>query len=230
MRVEARRRQLSPVPREQDLKQLLRPSQTFVRQHQRLRLVDRISDQALLVKPIRRRPVEALPGAPLVMQRQPKKRQHRIVDLVFIDIHAAMLACAERKVLQQKSAPVVGFWMMRIKKPPAFGSGVFVIWLRGQDLNLRPSGYEPDELPGCSTPRQGVLVMFAGVRLVLAFAAVAPVWFRAGARCLLAVITDAGRLRGFGGPARHPALAGQRDEKLSIVRFVDLAATYSPAS
>ena len=25
--------------------------------------------------------------------------------------------------------------------------------LRGQDLNLRPSGYEPDELPNCSTPR-----------------------------------------------------------------------------
>jgi hypothetical protein len=26
------------------------------------------------------------------------------------------------------------------------------IWLRGRDLNPRPSGYEPDELPGCSTP------------------------------------------------------------------------------
>ncbi|MGE1070964.1 hypothetical protein, partial [Caballeronia sp. ASUFL_M2_KS1A] len=24
---------------------------------------------------------------------------------------------------------------------------------RGPDLNRRPSGYEPDELPGCSTPR-----------------------------------------------------------------------------
>src|SRR6478735_9569768 len=29
--------------------------------------------------------------------------------------------------------------------------------LRGQDLNLRPRGYEPRELPGCSTPRHETL-------------------------------------------------------------------------
>jgi hypothetical protein len=29
--------------------------------------------------------------------------------------------------------------------------------LRGQDLNLRPLGYEPNELPDCSTPRREVL-------------------------------------------------------------------------
>jgi hypothetical protein len=29
-------------------------------------------------------------------------------------------------------------------------------WWRGLDLNQRPSGYEPDELPDCSTPRWSV--------------------------------------------------------------------------
>ncbi len=29
-------------------------------------------------------------------------------------------------------------------------------WLRGRDLNPRPLGYEPNELPDCSTPRHCV--------------------------------------------------------------------------
>ena len=39
-------------------------------------------------------------------------------------------------------------------------------WLRGKDLNQRPSGYEPDELPGCSTPRYvevGLCIRFKSV-------------------------------------------------------------------
>ena len=48
---------------------------------------------------------------------------------------AAMLAAASPKVrLGTASAPS---------------------WLRGGDLNPRPLGYEPNELPDCSTPRHG---------------------------------------------------------------------------
>ena len=42
---------------------------------------------------------------------------------------------------------------MAERKKATRESGLFRIWLREPDLNRRPSGYEPDELPDCSIPR-----------------------------------------------------------------------------
>jgi hypothetical protein len=43
---------------------------------------------------------------------------------------------------------------LKQKAVPFSGTAFCYIWWRRLDLNQRPSGYEPDELPGCSTPRR----------------------------------------------------------------------------
>ena len=43
---------------------------------------------------------------------------------------------------------------LKTREAPASNTLTGAEWWRGEDLNLRPSGYEPDELPDCSTPRR----------------------------------------------------------------------------
>ncbi|GBH08663.1 Nucleotidyltransferase/DNA polymerase involved in DNA repair [Pseudomonas syringae pv. actinidiae] len=46
-----------------------------------------------------------------------------------------------------------GVFFQSKQKRPLFRVAFFDVWLREPDLNRRPSGYEPDELPDCSIPR-----------------------------------------------------------------------------
>src|SRR6266568_2221251 len=56
-----------------------------------------------------------------------------------------------RRPSQRKAT--VGFETQRPKRATACAVTLCFLWLRGLDLNQRPLGYEPNELPGCSTPQ-----------------------------------------------------------------------------
>lgn len=81
-----------PRPREHRSKEFLGPPQPLIRQDNRLRLVDRISNQPLLVQPPQAFPVKAFPSPPLIMQRQPHQAQNSVVDPVSLNLHAASLS------------------------------------------------------------------------------------------------------------------------------------------
>jgi hypothetical protein len=75
-------------------------------------------------------------------------------ETVFFDYHAAM----KRDVLIVAlcvSLSLHAHAQQRLEWRDTFEWRVEILedWLRGRDLNPRPLGYEPNELPDCSTPR-----------------------------------------------------------------------------
>ncbi len=65
-------------------------------EHHRVRLADRIGDQAFGMQPVEGVPVERLPGPPPVVQAQQQQRQHGVVDAVVVDLHGVLRVARER--------------------------------------------------------------------------------------------------------------------------------------
>jgi hypothetical protein len=67
------------------LKSLSASARTLLRENDGLSFADWVADEAPLVKPVHRIPVEAFPGSAFVMQRQEKQGQNGLVDFPLID-------------------------------------------------------------------------------------------------------------------------------------------------
>ncbi|MBB6414153.1 hypothetical protein HNQ71_006862 [Mesorhizobium sangaii] len=93
------------------------PTAEDLRPSQGLRLVHRVCNQPLPMQTIRHIPIEALPGASLIVQRQPKQRQDRIIDLVRVDLHPPNLAQIARLPRPRPDGYQVPIDSSRAEKP-----------------------------------------------------------------------------------------------------------------
>lgn len=61
-------------------------------EHHGLRLSSRIGNEPLVMQPVHRLPIEALPGAVAIMKPEEQQGQHGLVDLVVVEGHGVQLA------------------------------------------------------------------------------------------------------------------------------------------
>ena len=80
------------MPPEEFLAELL----ALLGKRHRFCLADRILDHALRVQPVQSIPVVSFPSTSFVMEREKKKREHHLIDLVFIVVHQDMVLDCRR--------------------------------------------------------------------------------------------------------------------------------------